>query len=260
MKRKRIGSLSTALSYFIVMFFLSYGYVHAQAYTVGVEDISYFPIYDFSEDTQNRHSFTKELLRTFFDLHGYQFKFVALPLKRFDKWYAEEAIDFKFPDNARWRTEQSKKLNIKYSQAVLNLTAGSYVLKKNKNNEKKKIKRLGTIFGFHPTLWHKSIKNNKIELVGSSSPFSLIKHLLHGNIDAIYIDKNVIDYNLKRLNKKSDAVVLNKNINHEPFSFHFSTISHPEIIQQFNDFLQSHHQIISTMKKKYGIVETPVSL
>jgi len=200
------------------------------------------------------------LLCTFFDLHGYQFKFVALPLKRFDKWYAQEAIDFKFPDNARWRTEQSKKLNIQYSQAVLNLTAGTYVLKKNKNNEKKNIKRLGTIFGFHPTLWLKSIENNSIELVGSSSPYSLLKHLLHGNVDALYIDKNVIDYNLKRLNKKSYTVVLNKKINHEPFSFHFSTISHPEIIQQFNDFLQNHYPSISAMKKKYGIVETLVSL
>ena len=44
---------------------MNYGYVHAQEYTVGVEDISYFPIYDFSEETQNRNSFTKELLRTF---------------------------------------------------------------------------------------------------------------------------------------------------------------------------------------------------
>jgi len=59
MKIKRIGSLNTALSYFIVMFFMNYCYVHAQEYTVGVEDISYFPIYDFSEETQNRHSFTK---------------------------------------------------------------------------------------------------------------------------------------------------------------------------------------------------------
>lgn len=234
--------------------------LQAKEYVIGVEDVSYYPLYDFSAEGFDRNSFTKELLSTFFRHQGYKFKFVALPVKRFDKWYVEETIDFKFPDNERWRSGESKKLKLTFSQPVLYLIAGTFVLKKNKNMPREAIKRLGTIFGFFPTFWYDRVNNNTIELVENSSAYSLVKHLLYGNIDAINIEKNVIDYNLQLLNKDQDAIVLNKKIKHERYAFHFSTILHPEIIQEFNLFLNENSQQIANLKNKYGIVETSANL
>jgi len=230
--------------------------VQAKEYIIGVENLSYYPLYDFSEQELERDSFSKELLSAFFSHHGYQFKFVALPLKRFNKWYIEEAIDFKFPDNVRWRTAQLSELNVTYSQAVLHLTAGSYVLNKNKSLPRKAIKRLGTILGFTPTLWYDRVEDETIELIEEDSSFSLIKHLLHGNVEAINIDKNVINYNLQLLNQQEDDIVLNKHIKYERYAFHFSTILYPEIISEFDAFLESHRQLVTEMKIKYGIVES----
>lgn len=238
-------------------FYISNSNAQDKAYVIGVEDVSYYPIYDFSANDPNRKSFTQALLSSFFRHQDYQFKFVVLPLKRFDKWYIEEAIDFKFPDNERWRMGDSAKLNITYSQPVLHLTAGSFVLKKDKNKPRKAIKRLGTILGFYPTLWYDRVENNTLELVEASSSYSLIKHLLHGNVDAVNIDKNVIDYNLMLLQQDDGAIVLNKHIKHERYAYHFSTVLHPKVIREFNDFLSNQSELVNKIKIKYGIVETP---
>ncbi|MGB1200934.1 MAG: hypothetical protein ACPG5R_05165 [Cognaticolwellia aestuarii] len=258
MIRIRATRLSPILVFtlFAILYFGHYA-LQAKEYIIGVEDVSYYPLYDFSADNLKQDSFSKALLSRFFRYRGYQFKFVALPLKRFDKWYLEEAIDFKFPDNKRWQTEQLKNLTIIYSKPVLWLTAGSYVLKNNQNLPRKAIKRLGTILGFFPTLWQDRIASNTLELVEASSSYSLIKHLLHGNVDAINIDKNVIDYNLQLFLENTETIVLNKHTKHEPYAYHLSTIYHPEIISEFDQFLLSHHQLVTEMKQKYGIIEAP---
>ncbi len=199
------------IRYLIACCFLTISTTQAQEYIIGVEDISYYPLYDFAQKPY-KESFTKELLSAFFRHHGYQFKFVPLPLKRFDKWYTEDAIDFKFPDNIRWRSEQSKNLNIIYSQPVIHLIAGSYVLKKNNNSEFESMTSLGTILGFFPTLWYDRIKSGAVELVEVTSPYSIIKHLLRGNVDVTNIDKNVINYNLKLLGKKITILYLIKRL------------------------------------------------
>ncbi|ASP46983.1 hypothetical protein [Cognaticolwellia beringensis] len=255
-KKNNLWLLNTLLISFVVLPLFGLNNLQAKEYVIGVEDVSYYPLYDFSIEGVDRDSFTKELLSTFFRHQGYKYKFVALPVKRFDKWYVEETIDFKFPDNERWRSGESKKLKLTFSQPVLYLIAGTFVLKKNKNKPREAIKRLGTIFGFFPTLWYDRVDNNTIELVENSSSYSLVKHLLYDNIDAVNIERNVIDYNLKLLNKAQDAVVLNKHIQHQRYAFHFSTILHPKIIQEFDQFLNDHSQQIADLKNKYGIVET----
>jgi hypothetical protein len=226
----------------------------AQEFIIGVEEVSYYPLYDFSSTNTNKPSFSKELLTIFFEQHSYPYRFMPLPIKRFNKWYEEKGIDFKFPDNVRWREDKRNKLSITFSQSVIKLMAGTYVLKSNETYKRNQIKKLGTIFGFDPTLWLKEIKNKELELIEENSPFSIVKHVLHGNVDATNIDANVIRHNLKLLNKPN-TLVLNTNIHHEVFSYHLSSIKHPEIIREFNKFMQENSVLLQQLKKKYGIAE-----
>lgn len=226
----------------------------AQEFIIGVEDVSYYPLYDFSANDATKPSFTKDLLTTFFEQHNYSYRFIALPVKRFNQWYVENGIDFKFPDNVRWRDDKKNKLNITFSFPVVKLMAGSYVLAKNAKYQRNEIKKLGTILGFAPTLWFDKIKNKELELIEENTPFSIVKHIIYGNVDATNIDTNVIQHNLKLL-EKPNAIVLNKNIKHEVYSYHFSSIKHPQIIKQFNEFLQSNSSLLRKLKKKHGIIE-----
>lgn len=256
-KTFKMWSINALLIYLCAFLTCTSNTLFAKEYLIGVEDISYYPFYDFSAKQTDQKSFTKELISVFFTYKNYKFKFVPLPVKRFDKWFVEESIDFKFPDNTRWRTEESKTLNITYSEPVLHLIAGSYVLAKNQSLSQDAIKRLGTVYGFYPTLWIDRVQNNTIEIVELRSTFSIVKHLIYGNVDAVNIDKNVINHALKSMGKPEDIIALNKKTKHERFAFHFSSILHPKIIQEFNHFLNTHSEQIAELKNKYGIIETP---
>lgn len=231
---------------------------HAQAkekeYIVGVEAVSYYPLFDFDADEVNRPSFTRDLLVKFFESHKLKYRFVALPIKRFDKWFIEQNIDFKFPDNFRWRVDKDNKLNIIFSEPVIQLEAGTYVLLENRDTRREEIKILGTISGFHPTLWLNEIKTKQVVLQQVSSPISIVKHLLRGHTDATNIDKNVINSHLEQLGENKE-IVLAQNITHQQYYYHFSSIKHPEIIEQFNIFLADNKKYIESLKQKYQIVE-----
>ena len=221
---------------------------------VGVEDIDYYPLFDFSSNDTNRPSFARDLLSSFFEHHNIAYKFVPLPVKRFDKWYIEQNIDFKFPDNFRWREDHSNKLNITFSEPIIKLTAGTFVLEKNSQLTRNKIKRLGTILGFYPTLWLPEVKSGKVTLMEEPSPLAVVRHLVYGNSDAINLDPNVIRHNLNKL-KLSDKVVLAGNIYHQEYYYHFSSIKYPEVILLFNQYLQDNKALVDSLKQKYNIVE-----
>ena len=227
----------------------------AKTFVIGVEDVSYYPIYDFSSTTEHRPSFTKELLSSFFEAHQYSYRFIALPIKRFNQWYIEQEIDFKFPDNVRWQQQAEKELAIIFSDPVLRLTSGVYMLKSRLPMARGEVKSLGTILGFHPTLWLDDIRAGKVALQEESSPLSIVKHVLRGNLDATNIDGNVIRYNLASL-KRSGELVLNRAIRHESYAYHFSTIKYPEVIEQFDAFLKSHAGFIRALRQKYNITES----
>lgn len=252
MKKSKITNYLAQIC--LAILFANINYTYAKEYIIGVEEVSYYPLYDFSATNVNKPSYSKDLLTAFFEQHNYSYRFAALPIKRFNKWYVEKGIDFKFPDNVRWRDDKENKLNITFSQSAVKLMAGSYVLESNAKYKRHDVKRLATIFGFSPTLWFDKVATKDIELIEENSPLSIVKHVLYGNVDATNIDSNVIRHNLKLL-KQPQSIILNTNIKHEVFSYHLSSIKHPEIIKQFDAFLQNNSKLLLQLKKKYNIIE-----
>jgi len=223
-------------------------------FIIGVEAVNYYPLISFSVNDDTKESYTKELLSRFFESKNYAYRFLPLPIKRFDKWYVEENIDFKYPDNPRWRTKIDDLLKIVFSEPTIKLIAGSYVLPKNELLTKSEIKKIGTILGFIPTLWLDEVASGDVNLIEESSPLGIVKHLLYGNIDATNIDANVIRHNLALLGQPN-KIILNKKIKHQVFSYQLSTMKYPHIIEEFNHFMKNNKQFIDMIKRKYDIDE-----
>lgn len=55
----------------------------SKEFIIGVEDVSYFPLFDFKT---HRNTFSRELLDTFAKSKGYKFTYLPLPIKRFERW------------------------------------------------------------------------------------------------------------------------------------------------------------------------------
>lgn len=85
------------LALFVVMFFNSP--LRAENYVIGIEQIDYYPHYDFSRRQQR--GYFVDLIQLFSEKTGHQFKFMPLPVKRLYQ-SANSGIDLIYPDNPLW--------------------------------------------------------------------------------------------------------------------------------------------------------------
>lgn len=225
-------------------------------YTIGVENIDYYPHYAFGHRSA---SFAKTILKAFFEEENISITFIPLPLKRFNRWYEEDKIDFKYPDNPEWRADEAVLFDIVYSKPVVISMAGSVVHKDNTDFELVDIKRLGTIAGFYPTLWIERIKAQKTQLVEDNNVVLVVKSVLHRMVDAINLDYSVVNYHLGNMNRRKH-LVLSSRLPYNETPFHLSSIEHPELILRFNDFLKNNKEFIATAKRQFGIIDNPFDL
>jgi hypothetical protein len=224
----------------------------AGSFVIGVEDVSYYPYFDFTSDNT---SFAKALLDQFAKDTGHQISYLPLPIKQFPKWLHDKDIDFKFPDNARWQERSNiKQLNIHFSDPIVVMTAGTLVIAKNQHKKEAFFKSIGTITGFHPTLWLQQIEQGKVVIYEDSSAKILVKHLVNGLIDGLDIDLAVANNGLQQLRLK-EKLVISEHLTKQIYSYQMSTIKYPEIIKQFNQWLVTHRSHIDTLKAKFGILK-----
>jgi len=224
--------------------------VQAGSFVIGVEDVSYYPYFDFtSKDT----SFAKALFDQFAKDNGHQISYLPLPIKQFPKWLYEESIDFKFPDNARWQEANNiHQLEIHFSNEIVAMTAGTLVVEKNQHQDEEFFKNIGTITGFHPTLWLNQIAQGKVTIYEDSSSKILVKHLVTGLIDGLDIDIAVANNRLQQLHLE-EKLVISERLATQVYSYQMSTVKYPEIINQFNQWLIKRHKFIDTLKTEFGI-------
>ena len=246
-----IGLLLTSLLFPVI--------AHAakpRSYRIGVENIDYYPHFAFG---YRDNSFAKEVLECFFNSQNLTVTFVPLPLKRFNQWYIENNIDFKYPDNEDWRRDETVKLPVIYSTEVIKLTAGATVPFKLMGRPRNQIKRLGTVLGFHPTMWSDRIESKQTIMLSDPNVLSVVKMNINGIVDVINLDYSVIHYHLKQM-KRPKALIMDSTLPHRAYGFHLSTLKHPQIISQFNHFYQQNQTFIEAMKHKYQIIDDPFDL
>lgn len=233
------------------VFCLNLGKVaQADNFVVGVEDLQYYPYFDFASDN---NSFARALLDQFAKDNDHHITYLPLPIKQFPKWLFEENIDFKFPDNARWQEKNNiHHLKIIYSDEVLELIAGTLVLEKNSNKDIASFKSIGTVTGFYPTLWLDKIAQGKVSIFEDPSPTILVQYLLRGLIDGLDIDLAVANNEFRKLNL-DEKIVFSNQIEQEVYSYQLSTVKYPEILIQFNQWQVEKRKFIEALKVEFGI-------
>ena len=221
------------------------------SYIIGVEDVNYFPYFDFSSKNP---SFSKDLFDRFAKDSGHQITYLPLPIKQFSKWLFKENIDFKFPDNQRWQEQGlGPEHTLHFSDDILLMTAGTLVMDKNKHKPQSFIVNVGTIIGFQPTLWMEQIARGEVKLIEDRSPKILVKQLVHGIVDGLDIDLAVANYHVKEL-KLDNKIVLSQKIERQVFAYKLSSLKYPEVIAQFNRWLAQNEKFVTALKSRYEIL------
>jgi ABC-type amino acid transport substrate-binding protein len=219
-----------------------------QALIVGVEDVDYEPIMNGSDGRFSGYAF--QLLELFTRRQGLRFSYRPLPIKRMTPFLLDGQIDLCFPDNPNWRLDLKAGHELAYSEAFVPFQDMVFVKPESIGQP---LKRLGVVRGFTPKRFQAQIEKGEIELTEATAPSNLVKMALAGRIDGVALAGAVGRHQLRQLGQPEGLQP--DPAYHAKFEMHYrlSSLRHPEVIAQFNDFLKAEATAIQTLQKRFGL-------
>lgn len=224
-----------------------------RVFVVGVESLQYYPLH--SLDRNNEFTgFAREVLDAFARRHGYTFRYVPLPINRlYAALLRERTVDFKYPDNPKWREELRTGINLSYSDAVVTTEEGAMVLPRRRGRPLAEFKTLGTALGFTPWPYQEVIDSKAITLTTNPSFEGLLRLALAGHIDAVYVNVDVANHMLDDPLKAPGGLQFDPGLPHARSDFRLSTVRYPAVVQQFSQFLQQERGWLRQLRSRYKI-------
>jgi len=224
-------------------------------YTVGVEELQYYPLH--STGKNNAFSgYAREVLDAFARQQGYTFHFVPLPINRlYIAFLTEKTVDFKYPDNPKWKAELRGGRKIAYSAPLVTSEEGALVLPKNRGRALHQIRSLGTVLGFTPWPYLPAIEQKTLALTVDSGLDGLLRHALAGHIDAVYANVDVANYLLVEQLKAPGGLVFDPGLPHARSNFSLSSLRHAKVLIELDAFLRREQPLLRQLKAKYKIEE-----
>lgn len=222
------------------------------SFTVGVEATDYLPI--SKGDAGGYSGYARELLDAFASKSGHTFTYKPMPVARlYDEFAVQKTLDFKFPDNAYWASDAKKGVTIIYSKGLVAVTEGLMVLPANRG--KGAVAKIVTIRGFTPFPYLDQISAKKITVSEANTPDAALNMVEAGRVDGAYMGQMAANYILSEVLKKPGALVFDDKLPNSKNDFSLSTIAHPDVIMQMNEFLIREQGTVAKLKAKYKIIE-----
>lgn len=229
--------------------FLPLANAHAADYVVGVQDLDYFPIY--ATDAQGEYrGYGRELLDLFAKRSGIQFIYQARPVRRLVNDYLAGRVDLMFPDNPNWDKDKKAGLEISYSAPALVFQDAVMV---RPDNLGQPLQSLGSVMGFTPWKFMADVNAGKLRLHEAPGPLNLIKMALAGRVQGVNMARQVAEYHLKAMDQPDALVPDLSLLPSRDSQYLLSSIRHPEVIRQFDQFLQTDKAAVLALKRKYGL-------
>jgi len=237
------------LALFVVM--LCNGPLRADSYVIGIEQIDYYPHYDFSQRQQR--GYFVDLIQLFSDKTGHQFKFMPLPVKRLYQ-SSNSGIDFIYPDNPLWEQYKEPGIEKLFSAPVI-FTLGSTLVKPELQHiSLEQFRSLAVIHGFVPTKWLALKNRYNYRMVDVPDVPSALGLVLKGRLDGANIEFNVAQHYLRSI-AAQDQLVIAEQLPFTQLPFLLSTVKHPKLLSEFNQFLLDNAEQVAALKRKYQLQE-----
>jgi hypothetical protein len=226
---------------------------HTQAgnYLVGVEALDYYPLY--RGKGSNYEGYARELLDSFAAASGHTFSYKALPIKRLFSEFIAGNLDLKYPDNPKWAANMKQGQTIIYSDSTVEFIDGIMALKSNNNLNIENFKNIGTLRGFTPWVYMDDISKGTMKLTESTDMKALVSMVESGRTQGAYFNVIVSRYYLNNTLKNPDLLEFKSELPHSRDHFLLSTIKHPELIKQFNEWLKNNNSKVEELKDKYQV-------
>lgn len=224
----------------------------AQTYVVGVEEQSFQPHY-WQDEKGDYRGFAREVLDLFAQEAGIELQYKALPVERFTTQLASGAVDFKYPDSPGWGGQAKFDKNIQYSQPVVDYVDGVLVPPKQLGQGVDGIKRLALVEGWTPRDYLDRISSGQTAAVRSGNLAQMMRLALRKEADGVYYNVVVATFYLDNIRARPGALVFDPSLPHGRGSFLLSSQTQPQLIEQFDHFLQEHRQQLDELKAKNSV-------
>jgi len=218
---------------------------------IGIEQIDYYPHYDFSAGQQRGYFY--DLMQLFGKKHGYRLRFAALPVKRLYQ-EANSTIDLVYPDHPNWQRYLVADYSKTFSDPVVYTLGSTMVLAANRHMQLETFRSLAVIHGFTPYRWMELQSRYKFRTIDVADSASALGLVLKGRVHGASIELNVANEYLRRQGQ-SGALVAAEHLPFTELPFLVSSVNKPELIIEFNRFLQQHPREIRQLKQKYQLLE-----
>ncbi|GAB1260000.1 hypothetical protein NBRC116495_07070 [Aurantivibrio plasticivorans] len=222
--------------------------IGAAEYIVGVETINYKPYYYL--ENGEYHGFARELFDGFSQYSGHSFTFRPLPINRLYEEFRNEKIDFKFPDNPNWGSDEKRGLRVLYSHPVVGFIDGVLTLS-SRDCENAPLKSLGYVRGFTPWPYLPEIESKKLKAVQVNALESLLKMVKAGRIEAAFVNISVAHALMKDMRITKDELSFSEGCPHDASNYLLSTKQYSDVVTQFNEYLASSK--VATLRSKYNL-------
>lgn len=220
-------------------------------YVVGVEAIDYYPLYAGKDGEYKGYG--RALLDAFASDAGHTFTYKPLPVARLFATFLEtDELDLKYPDNKYWSSEGKEGKNVVYSAPTVHYIDGVSVLPDNKGMDVDEVETLGIIRGFTAWEYLDRIKAGELQTDESNDHKALLKKALRGRVDGAYSNVVVVQHTLEQLGKPG-ALVFAEFLPHTRSAYHLSSIKHPELIEEFNAWMEQNGGKVQQLKEEYGV-------
>lgn len=234
-----------------IILFLSTPSFATKKFTIGVENLNYYPLYSWDGKTYS--GFAREFLDMFAKSKGYTFKYHGLPIKRLYKSLFKQQVDFKFPDSPYWLASQKKGKRIQYSDGIVDFIDGVMVLPENKRKGISHLKTLGIVRGFTAWDYLDHINSGKIKILENNSFEGLLKQVIKKRVCGAYVNITVSNYIIEKHLNKKNALVFAPILPHTKSSYQISTLKYPKVIKELNTYMKNNFTKIQKLKDKHNV-------
>ncbi len=222
----------------------------ARELTVGVEDIDYSPAYGVRGGRFVGAG--GQILDAFAAAKGHRLVYRPLPVKRLLAELIHGGVDLKFPDSPDWQASLRRGQSIAYSKPVFAYIDGTVVLRDNAGMGVDAVRRLGTVAGFTPFAWGERIRAGKVELIENPGFEQLLRQVQTGRIDGAYVNIAVALHWADQVLDSPGLLAFAPALPHIAESYRLSSVSAPEIIAEFDDWLSRNGKLVADIIARAG--------
>lgn len=219
---------------------------------IGVENTAFYPHYTTSKAGEYT-GYARDLFDKFQQHSGIQIEYRPMPVDQLFDALVSGEVDMKYPDNANWASHLKEGLDVTYSQQVTRYVDGVLRKPQDRGQPLLDIEQLATVTGW--TVWDylDQVNSGQITVSENKNLRQMVRKVIRNKADGAYFNIVVATHYLENVRLSPLTLVFDPSLPHTQSTYHLSTIKHPEVLTQFNQFLEDQSEQVDDLKDLYAV-------